>query len=166
MLQANQHQHEDNNLKSIKNNLCTFCGKMGHTENDCFKKKRILQEQLSKEEQDDNDQMRMELNEVIKSKPRTSQIKSITLNSQHQDLLKAIGKINGHNAKVIFDSGAMCSVISMKLAKEFQIDITDEEVDVVLADGRKEKAFFSEQVSINIFGITVEVKMIILDNND
>ena len=91
------------------------------------------------------------------------------INSQllnKQTLLQTIGKINGFNSKMIFDSGAMSSVISKRLADDYKLPKSDEEVNVVMADGRVEQASLTELVTISIFGISVEVKMIILDNND
>ena len=100
------------------------------------------------------------------SKTKPTQVRSITYNEPQQTLLQTIGKINGFNSKMIFDSGAMSSVISKRLADDYKLPKSDEEVNVVMADGRVEQASLTELVTISIFGISVEVKMIILDNND
>ena len=83
-----------------------------------------------------------------------------------QILLQTVGKINGYKERMIFDSGATCCVISENIAKQYKVRVSDERVNVEVADGRKEEAFMSEEVTITIFGISVDVRMIILNKND
>lgn len=87
-------------------------------------------EQMKKEEDEDTP---MEVNRV---NTRPTQLRSISYSDQQQVLLKATGKINGSKVNMIFDSGAMSSVISKQLAEQLELPISDENVNVVFADGR------------------------------
>jgi hypothetical protein len=140
--------------------LCTYCGKTNHTENECYKKMRSLMEQMKKEEDEDT---AMEINRV---NSRPTQLRSVSYSDQQQVLLKAIGKINGDKVHMIFDSGAMSSVVSKRLAEHLELPMSDESVSVVFANGRREEAIFTSPVTITIFGISVDVKMIVLNNDD
>ncbi|MFM7683964.1 MAG: RNase H-like domain-containing protein [Bacteroidota bacterium] len=102
------------------------------------------------------------------SKMKSSHVKAIStaLYEEPKDLLQAYGTINGHKELMVFDTGAVVSVISDKLVKKYNIPVANKLKRVILADGRTEDANTTEEVTVTVHGTTCEVKMVILQNDD
>ena len=155
-----QSQTTQQKLSNRSNLNCTFCGKSRHTEAECYKKQKMAQDFQNGQESP------MEINNVVKTKPKPASVKTVSIFEPQQILLQTVGKINGFKERMIFDSGATCCVISENIAKQYNVQVSEEKVNVEVADGRKEEAYMSEEVTITIFGISVDVRMIILNKND
>jgi predicted aspartyl protease len=129
---------------------CNYCKKRGHKEEDCYKKKAA--ENNAKQE---------------RSKPRPASVKSVDYGEKgSRELLEAIGTINGHRELVVFDTGAVCSVISEKLVRKYDLPRAEETRRVIMANGDEQVAATTETVTVIVNGIACQVKMIILQNND
>ena len=130
---------------------CSYCGKIGHTDVDCFKRQKEQQNANQSEQMELNKAEIKESKETTYVKPKPVSAKTISLASIKQNgqtLLQTKGTIDGNMELMVFDSGATSSVISQRLAKKYQIPVAEQVSRVTMADGSKKEVAMTQTVEI------------------
>ena len=120
--------------------FCEFCKKLGHTEENCFKKQGINKPNLPQQKptyksspQDNQNKPKYTKYQQKETgvKPRPA-----TVNwSQTNDVVNSIqGTVNGHKAEIILDTGAQITVVPGKFI--YDDNLTGKTVDILGINGR------------------------------
>ena len=134
------HRHNYSNHKtSQKKPFCDFCKKIGHTEENCFKKQGISKQYPShnKPTFTPNPQENQTPRKYNKFPQKDTGVKTrpATVNwSQTNDMVNSIkGTVNGHKADIILDTGAQITVVPGKYI--YEDNLTGQTIDIMGING-------------------------------
>lgn len=122
-----------------------------------FKKEKILRDQIRRE--DLQTSTPMEVNKVVN-------VRSVVLGVSRVPLLQAVGKLNGKDVRVVFDTGAQCTCVSSRIIENYDIKSSKEKVNVIVADSRRGETVATEPVNLEIFDKSVRMKLVVLEDGD
>ena len=153
-----------NTLNTNQHNVplkCYKCGKEGHFARNC----RIAVNNL--ETYENMRENKSKRNIVSLNMLEVNEILNVNLNGVNSFIPKCIGKIDGKEMKIAFDTGASSSIMSKRTAVTYGITVYESDTQIKTADERVSKAYgVTDNLQIDIEGNITYMKFVVIDHKE
>lgn len=132
------------------------------------KKKPKYRSNRSKKESSDESMSDVEFTMDVSSLPSAHGSDSLLDKSKDPRLkLKTKARINGKKVDVLLDTGAVVSVMPVKIARECKIRIKKSKIQIKTASGRKEPIYgITEPARVVVHGCETKLEFLVMPDND
>ena len=151
------YSHKDKNTH--RKPFCEYCRKVGHLEEQCFKKQGIAKPSTTTPQQGNKpnfqEQQSRPKNNKYYNKDTGVKTRPTTVNwSRTNDSINSIkGIVNGHDTDIILDTGAQITVVPGKLV--YEDNLTGNSIDIIGINGDP-RPYQTAKIPITLNGTEVE----------
>ena len=151
------YSHKDKNTH--RKPFCEYCRKVGHLEEQCFKKQGITKPSTPNPQQGNKpnfqEQQSKPKNTKYYNKDTGVKTRPTTVNwSRTNDNINSIkGIVNGHDTDIVLDTGAQITVVPGKLV--YEDNLTGNSIDIIGINGDP-RPYQTAKISITLNGTEVE----------